>query len=411
MKKLKSLDFKQPRYVYPLLALPFILIILWQFKDFYKEDEVAAQPVQEISTNFGETNQIIKDKQSAYQDFYNMRSGDGRTLVGGLDDETDSLQSFEDMMTAQDKRYIDSLNLVKNKEKQRLEQLSNNAKRQSYYTANQSVQSQSDKDKEYERSMKIIEMLNGSNQNNSSNVNNVNEQKKQEDPTAMMRKQMLFLDSLEKANDPDYQAQVQAEETLKRNAEKMDAFLNSTLSVSKAGKNENFNSIYKQRETSFIKAIIDENTKGYLGSRIQIRLLENIYVESMKLPAGTIMYAQISGFTLQRVNLNIVSVMVQNEILPVNLSIYDVDGMKGLYVPASVFREMTRTMGENSVQGMNMNMSNSDFYTNMLTSLFQSTSKTISDLIRKNKVKVKYNSFIYLIDEQELQKRQNEYKK
>jgi hypothetical protein len=36
---------------------------------------------------------------------------------------------------------------------------------------------------------------------------------------------------------------------------------------------------------------------------------------------------------MQRVNLTIVSAFIKGEIYPVNLSIYDVDGMKGLYVP------------------------------------------------------------------------------
>ena len=92
--------------------------------------------------------------------------------------------------------------------------------------------------------------------------------------------------------------------------------------------------------------------------------------------------------------------------------IYDVDGMEGLYVPSSAFREMTRSMGENIVQGQNLSSGSADFFTTTLSSVYQSTSKTISDVIRKNKAKIKYNSFVYLIDNKELEKKKkNIYKK
>jgi hypothetical protein len=70
--------------------------------------------------------------------------------------------------------------------------------------------------------------------------------------------------------------------------------------------------------------------------------LEDIFVGNRKISKGSILYGQISGFSMQRVDLTIVSVFTKGEIYPVNLSIYDVDGMKGLYVPQSVFRDMIR---------------------------------------------------------------------
>ena len=228
----------------------------------------------------------------------------------------------------------------------------------------------------------------------------------------LMREQMMLMDSIEKANNPELKNQAKAIEKMKKNEKEMDYFLNSTLDVTKASKSSDFNSIYRQRENYFIKAVIDENIKGFAGSRIRIRLLEDVYVGNTKITKGTPLYALISGFSLQRVNLNIVSVMHQKEILPISLNIYDVDGMEGLYVPSSAFREMTRSMGENIVQGQNLSTGSAYFFTTTLSSVYQSTSKTICDVIRKNKAKIKYNSFVYLNDNKELEKKKkNIYKK
>ena len=199
-----------------------------------------------------------------------------------------------------------------------------------------------------------------------------------------------MLDSLEKSRDPEIQAQLKAEERLKKNKTKMEAFLNSTLRVSKAGLNPHFNSIIREKENHFVKAVIDENVTGYLGSRIRFRLLEDVFIGKHRIAKGSILYGQISGFTLQRVNLNIVSILNNGEILPINLSVYDTDGMQGLYVPQSAFREMMRELGENSVQGTTMDNSGQGFFTSLLSRAFQSTSQTIANLIRKNKAKIQF---------------------
>ena len=168
---------------------------------------------------------------------------------------------------------------------------------------------------------------------------------------------------------------------------------------------------YRKNENSFIKAVIDENNKGFLGSRIRFRLLEDIFVGNRKIEKGSILYGQISGFSMQRVDLKIVSVFTKGEILPVNLSIYDIDGLKGLYVPESVFRDMIREMGSNSVQGTQMDMGGQGFFTSIGSKLFTSTSKSIANLIKTNKAKLKYNSYVFLIDEKQLKDSQNQQKK
>lgn len=408
---MKKLNLKQPKYILPLIALPFVLMIGYffnQFSDGMSKDKSQLAKSKDISTDFGNISERsdIKGKADAYADFFDKKT-DGRTMIDGFGDEKDSLQSFDDNLSDRQKRYVDSLNYAREKEK--LNNLSRQSRQQSYYNAMDGKQSRQREDEQYERSMKMLKMLNGDNVNpkksGSSDVKNneVSDWKQQQ--MSLMREQMMLMDSIEKANNPELKEQAKALERMKKNDKEVDFFLNSTLKVTKASKSADFNSIYKQKESSFIKAVIDENIKGFLGSRIRIRLLEDVYVGNAKITKGTPLYALISGFSLQRAILHIVSVMHQNEILPINLNIYDIDGMEGLYVPSSAFREMTRTMGQNIVQGQNLSSGSTDFFTNTISSIYQSTSKTIADIIRTNKAKIKYNSFVYLIDNKELENR------
>ncbi|UMQ41592.1 conjugative transposon protein TraM [Chryseobacterium sp. Y16C] len=400
---MKKINFKQRKYVLPLLALPFLLLFAYVGAQFAKEDKPKDKP-KELSLSLGESKDSILNKNDAYDAFF--KKDDNRTMLEGLDKEQDSLLSYDDQLSLAQKRKIDSLKAV--------------SSRQNRYQAKGTPSSyydpkQQNEDKDYKRSSEIIRMLNdksyGKSETSHSIENSKGTNSVQPDPVKYLKQQMLVMDSLEKARDPEYQSKLAAEQRLKTNKEKMEEFLNSTFNVSKSGINSVFNAFYKEKENSFIKAVIDENNKGFLGSRIRFRLLEDIFVGNRKISQGSILYGQISGFSMQRVDLKIVSVFTNGEIFPVNLSIYDVDGMKGLYVPQSVFRDMIREMGSNSVQGTQMDVGGQGFFTSIGSKLFTSTSKSIANLIKTNKAKLKYNSYVFLIDEKQLKDSQNQQNK
>ena len=401
---MKKLDFKQKKYVLPLLALPFLMLFVYVGAQFTKEDTSEKDQPKELSLSLGETQDSIMTKNDAYDAFF--KKDDNRTMLEGLDKEEDSLYNYDDQLSLAQKRKIDSLKAVSSRQNQYREKGNSS----SYYNPNSSQR----EDKDYQRSSEIIRMLNdksyGNQENKYADTPKEKTQSVQPDPVKYLKQQMLVMDSLEKARDPEYQSKLVAEQQLKANKEKMNMFLNSTFNVSKSGINNDFNAFYKEKENSFIKAVIDENNKGFLGSRIRFRLLEDIFVSNRKISKGSILYGQISGFSMQRVDLTIVSVFTKGEIYPINLSIYDVDGMKGLYVPQSVFRDMIREMGSNSVQGAQMDMGGQGFFTSLGSKLFTSTSKSIANLIKTNKAKLKYNSYVFLIDEKQLKDEQNKSK-
>lgn len=396
---IRKINFKQPKYIFPLIVLPVIILIGFTTTKYFSKNRSTELKGQDLSLSLGDTQDSILSKNDAYDKFF--EKGDGRSMLEGLDIENDSLLNYSDNLDLDQKRFIDSVKLVRGLNSSR----AGIAERKSYYDG-RGLRNSDDKD--YQRSIDIIKMLNDksngfdhSTDNNQKAVSNP-VQEKETDPTKLLRKQMLLMDSLEKARDPEYQSALEAEKKLKQNKNKLAAFLNSTLRVNKSSLNPSFNSIIRKKEDQFIKAVIDENLKGYLGSRIRFRLLEDINVGKHKISKGSFLYGQISGFTLQRVNLNIISILNDGEILPINLSVFDMDGMQGLYIPQSDFREMLREMGSNSVQGTTMDSNGEGFMSSIASKLFSSTSKTISNLIRQNKAKLKYNSYIFLINDKEL---------
>jgi conjugative transposon TraM protein len=160
--------------------------------------------------------------------------------------------------------------------------------------------------------------------------------------------------------------------------------------------------------TSLITAIIDENVKAMEGSRVRLRLLDDVEIGGLFVPKGTYLYATMSGFGKQRVKGKIESVFVGDQIKTISLSIYDTDGLEGLYVPSSSFRETTKDIGSSAVQqsmsldGSSSKNSVSQWAGQAIQQAYQRTSQAISKAIRKNKVKLKYGTRVYLINGKQL---------
>ena len=158
------------------------------------------------------------------------------------------------------------------------------------------------------------------------------------------------------------------------------------------------------QEPKLIKAIIDEDIKAVDGSRVRLRLLDDVEIDGSTVRKGTYLYATVSGFSSGRVKGSISSILVDDELVKVSLSLYDTDGLEGLYVPESRFRETGKDVASSAMSG-NLSM-NTGGYGNSLAqwgmqavqNAYQKTSNAISKAIKKNKVKLKYGTFVYLVN-------------
>ena len=172
---------------------------------------------------------------------------------------------------------------------------------------------------------------------------------------------------------------------------------------------EYFNTITtNEPEHKLIKAIIDEDIKAVDGSRVRLRLLDDIDIGERTIQAGNYLYCTMSGFSQQRVKGTVKSILYNDELIKVNLSLYDTDGLEGLYVPRSSFRETSQDIASGAMsQSMNLNDGSSNgssfgrWGMQAIQNAYQKTTNAISKNIRKNKVKVKYGTQVYLINSKE----------
>ena len=164
-------------------------------------------------------------------------------------------------------------------------------------------------------------------------------------------------------------------------------------------------------KNKLISAIIDEEVKAVDGSRVRLRLLDDIEIGDETIRKGTYLYATMSGFGKQRVQGKVESIFYDEDIIKVSLSIYDTDGMQGLYVPLSSFRETTKDIASSAMQGGSM-LDNSTTSSSGIRSwasqaaqnATQKVMNAFGTAVKKNKVRLKYGTKVYLVDESQKDK-------
>ena len=382
-----KINFRQPRYVLPLIVLPFLCLFFYVYQTGFAKEEEHQQdgdPLQGQIADVSEDvkNRALSDKLAAYREQY--RSGDGYTAIGRLQEERAEQFRFDEMYNEEEKRGLDSIErTLKNQ--------------RSVFTNGDSEKGDGDKALQ----QAVLSLLR--------KPEPLREEPSKTDPMELFRRQMAFADSMARANDPDEQAAHKERERMEEAKRELEN--QPHLSVSKYGTGQGtFNTIKPESDNTFIQAIIDENITGYADSRLRIRLMDDLLVGKYVVKKGSHVFAKISGFSGQRVLLTITSIMYGNNILPVRLEVYDNDGSPGLYVPSSAFREFSRELGGNTTQGITLQQqaeNTSQLVMSAIQRMFQSTTTAVSKHIRKNRAKLKYNTMVYLIHPQAL--RQSQY--
>jgi conjugative transposon TraM protein len=411
-----NLNFKRLKYFLPLVCLPFLCLFFYVYHNRTAAGEKATRPPGGINGSVGEVSAAIKkkklsDKLDAFRNTY--REPDGFTTVNPIQPEHPASPAFNNATSDLEKRMLDSIDgeMIKRyglSGGRSSSGIGANRKALSYKrgTAPRSAS--------YDKALASTLASLSSRQSGvpqESCRRNPAPPPKEEDPMAVFKQQLAYMDSLGKAGDPAYKAEKQKQaalamaEDLRLKEKKLKVRKTDDLS-------SDFNTLLPEKKTSFIRAIIDENVTGYAGSRVRIRLLQDIKAGDMLIIKGTYLYALISGFSGQRAMLSVGTILYQDKLLPVKLDVYDLDGLAGLYVPGSAFRDFTRDLGGNSIQGVSLDGSGQNggqFLMSSASKIFQSTSSAMAGLIRRNKVNLKYNSYLYLIDPDALQNAQRTY--
>jgi conjugative transposon TraM protein len=106
-------------------------------------------------------------------------------------------------------------------------------------------------------------------------------------------------------------------------------------------------------EGNTIQAVIHEDQTLVSGAVVKLRLVDGIYVKGKMIPKGSFVYGTCA-LNNERLDIKIASIRYLKNILPVALTVYDLDGLEGLYVPGSISRDAAKNGVSNAVSSMQL---------------------------------------------------------
>ena len=393
LQKLKRLNLRQPKYIFPLVIfLPLLGLIYFGMETFKGNGKTAKNVVTDS------INMSLPDARGEGMDSkmtaMNKRFAEGGafTAVDGIGDEYEQKDTTGSGYNDQERHRIEAVNA------ERLRQMK----------AEQDLR---------ERQQANMNRINGYGSSGRSQQEDLNSYARELDriQNRSMERQRQYQAEQERRDKEE-----EAEERRQRQ-EMIDALTGNTKKKNKKEEkaeivekvkddnSEKFNTVASTENVDepLIKAMIDRTTKAREGTRLRFKLLDDVTVKGIRLKKGSYLYGIVTGFGQQRVMANITSILVGNKFIKVNLSVFDNDGMEGFYVPESTFREMVKDAGSNvAAQNIQFDVNGSGGLSpeiialQALQNMYQSASSAVSKNIRKNKAKIKYNTIVYLINTQ-----------
>ena len=398
----KKIDFRQGKYWFPLvLFVPLVAIAYFSCEMFKGTGAQEGMVTDSINTLMPEpAGDGLHNKFAAMED--NILRGDGYTAVSALGEEETGESDDENVYSENEMDRIDQEKAAKKRQEEEMAALQQQLRESRMhinqyddrYNSSSSYGSQQREMEQFEQEMRQIQERSRKMARDITDDGN-------DAASGNAQNQQVMNAGGQITGYDIYGNPIYAQQPKK-----------DTVAVVTKAETDNagsFNTIEdaEKLDDPLIKAMIDQTTKAHEGTRLRFKLLDDVIVKGVKLKKGTYLYGTVTGFGQQRVMADITSILVKDKFLKIHLSVYDLDGMQGFYVPESAFRDMMKNAGSAAMQsnisfdsGGGSGISAEALALQALQNVYQSTSSAVSQAIKKNRAKIKYNTIVYLINEQ-----------
>lgn len=154
-------------------------------------------------------------------------------------------------------------------------------------------------------------------------------------------------------------------------------------------------------EKNGIRACVYQTIKLSDGKEMQLRLLEPMRAGNILIPANTILTgsAKISG---ERLQVTIISIQYADNVIPIEMDVYDLDGLRGFSAPGSDEMNAAKEIAANMGTSMGSSITITDDAGSQLAadlgrSAIQGLSQYVSKKMRKVEVTLKANHQVLLL--------------
>jgi conjugative transposon TraM protein len=110
---------------------------------------------------------------------------------------------------------------------------------------------------------------------------------------------------------------------------------------------------FSQVQQNAIRAVVHQDQVIISGSTVKMRLIDPVMVNGVNVPKDSFIFgvAQLSG---ERLVIKITSLRHGRLLFPIDLSVFDLDGIDGIYIPGSITRDAFKQSADRPLQSVNL---------------------------------------------------------
>jgi conjugative transposon TraM protein len=149
-----------------------------------------------------------------------------------------------------------------------------------------------------------------------------------------------------------------------------------------------------------IPAVIHETQTLVDGAIVKLRLINDIYLNGVLIPKDNFVFgtAFLNG---ERLNIQINSIRYKNSLFPVQLLVFDIDGISGIYIPGAITRDVAKGSADRAVQSIGITTFDPSLRAQAANAGIEAAKTLLSRKTKLIKVTVKAGYQVLLQDEKQ----------
>jgi conjugative transposon TraM protein len=185
--------------------------------------------------------------------------------------------------------------------------------------------------------------------------------------------------------------------------------VNATAFAGQSGHN-GFYSLDESASAEFmqnaVEAVIHETQTIVNGSTVKLRLSNDIFINGIKIPKDNFLFG-VASLKGERLTIIISSLRYKNSLFPVDLSVYDMDGLFGIYIPGAINRDVAKASADRSMQTLGVANLDDSWGAQAAGAGIEAAKSLLSKKVKLVKVVIKAGYQVLLRDEKQKQKDSN----
>jgi len=109
----------------------------------------------------------------------------------------------------------------------------------------------------------------------------------------------------------------------------------------------------QQPSSQSILAVIQEDQSLVSGETVKLRLIHQVVISGKTLPKDQLIYG-VANLNRNRLHITIQQIRLNDQLIPVDVTIHDADGLEGILIPGSITQEVSSQTGAQGIQSLGL---------------------------------------------------------